>query len=338
MKIIRSVLLAAGLMAGTAIAEELELSPAPASLAPAQKPALEARREEILVQWGEFVARRNAFYAEFGRTIPNDSPRAPEAAKRKKALQEEGEVIAERAGIYEADLITALQERLASLRRQIEESRKQALQSGFAANAQEFERIGQVSAEAVQRMKTQLIARLQDVLLQKAQSVAQDQILAQVKNITPAQVDRFEAFALKSETPCPAIVQVLRSITAGDNPAHLAADAEALLEGISQAHEVFEFSEKASLQTIETRQETALMLLSFVLKHPALDELKTVGHAGFNVGEAWFYYFNLNAEDESLRQITDKQLQEQKIFTRRLEELFKAKHAATADLKRLEAQ
>ena len=186
-------------------------------------------------------------------------------------------------------------------------------------------------------MKTQLIARLQDLLLQKAQSFTQYQVLERVKSLTPSQVDRFEAFALKSETPCPAIVSVLRRITAGDNPAHLAADAEALLEGIGQAHEVFEFSEKASLQTIEARQETALMLLSFVLKHPALDELKTVGHAGFNVGEAWFYYFNLNSEAESLRQITDRQLQEQKILARRLEELFKAKHAATADLKRLEA-
>jgi hypothetical protein len=338
MKIIRSILLVAGLMAGPAIAEELELAPVPASLAPAQKPALEARREEILVQWGEFVARRKAFYTEFGRTIPTDSPRAPEAAKRKQVLQVEGEAIAERAGIYEADLITALRERLASIQQQINESRKQALQSGFAGQAQEFERIGQVSAEAVQRMKSQLIARLQDLLLQKAQSAAQDQVLERLKTLTPAQVDRFEAFTLKSETPCPAIVSVLRRITARDNPAHLAADAKDLLEGISQAHEVFEFADKASVQTIEARQETALMLLSFVLKHPALDELKTVGHAGFNVGEAWFYYFNLNTEDESLRQITDKQLQEQKIFTRRLEELFTAKHAIVADLQRLEAQ
>jgi len=338
MKNLLFTLLAVSLFALGAIAEDLEIAPVPDSLAAPQRMELTGRRAEILGKWAAFEVRRASFYAEFGRTIPKDSPRAPEAARRKKALLEEGGAIAQRAADFETELITALRERVASLQKQIDESRKQALQSGFAGNAQEFERIGQASAEAVQRMKSQLIARLQDVLLQKAQSVAQDQILAQVKSITPAQVDQFEAFALRSETPCPAIVGVLRSITAGDNPAHLAADAEALLEGISQAHEVFEFSEKASLQTIEARQETALMLLSFVLKHPALDELKTVGHAGFNVGEAWFYYFNLNAEDESLRQITDKQLQEQKIFTRRLEELFKAKHAATSDLKRLEAQ
>lgn len=331
-------LLAAGLLAHDAVTAELDLSPVPESLAQTLQVELENRRTEILGQWKRFEAKRAAFYAEFGRTIATDSPRAPEATKRKNALKEEGEGIAEQAGIYEADLISALQERLASLQKQIDESRKQALQSGFAGQAEEFERIGQTSAEAVQRMKTQLIARLQDVLLQKVQSAAQDKILDRVKKLTPAQVDHFEAFARKAGTPSPEIVRVLRTITAGENPARLAADAEALLEGIGQANELFEFPEKAAQETVEARQEAALILLSFVMEHPVLDKLKTVGHAGYNVGEAWFYYFNLSSAARDLLQTTDKQLMDQKVLAQRLEELFKAKHAAQADLKRLQAE
>lgn len=325
-----------GLLLVSLGAEEPEISPVPASLPAQVRAGFVQDRAQLAERWRQFEGKRAAFHGEFGRTIAKDSPRAPEATRRRQALQDEGKELTAAMDAYEDRLVTALTTRIEALARQIEETQQQLQSQGFAGRAEEFERIGQVSTEAVQRMKTQLLARLQDLLLQQAQSAAQDKILERLGKLTPTQVDQFEAFTLKSETPCPDIVRVLRAVTTGDTPARLAHDAKEVLEAISQAQVLFEFSEKATQETTEARQEAALLLLSLVFEHPMLSELQSVSHAGYDVGEAWFYYFTLSREADGLLETTDRQLRDQKVMMKRMEELVQARKAARADLKRLQ--
>lgn len=328
--------LLAGLLFTSLAAEEPDISAIPDSLAAGIREEFAQDRAKLAERWRRFEAKREAFHGEFGRTIAKDSPHAAEAARRRQALLDEGKEITVAVDAFEDRLVAALTVWIDSLTRQIEETKRQLQGQGFAGRAEEFDRIHDTSRDAINRMKSQLITRLQEALLNKTKSLAEDKILERVGKLTPAQVDRFEAFTRKAETPCPDIVRVLRVITAGDNPARLTADAKSLLEGIGKAKELFEFSEKAAQEAIEARQEAALIVLSFVLEHPMLDELKTVGHAGYNVGEAWFYYFTLSREADSLLRTTDQQLRDQKVVIKRMEDLVQARRTARADLKRLQ--
>lgn len=328
--------LLAGLLFTSLAAEEPDISAIPGSLAPVAREELAQDRAKLAERWRQFEAKREAFQNEFGQTTTKDSPRAAEATRRRQALLNESRDISAAIDAFEDRLVTALTTRIDSLTRQIEETRRQLQGLGFAGRAEEFDRIHDTSRDAINRMKSQVLTRLQELLLQQAQSAAQDKILERLSKLTPAQVDQFEAFALISETPCPDIVRVLRAITAGETPSRLAHDAKAVLEAISKARDLFELSEKAAQETVEARQEAALLLLSLVFKHPMINELQTVGHAGYDVGEAWFYYFTLSREADGLLRTTDQQLRDQKVVLKRMEDLIQARKAARADLKRLQ--
>ena len=329
-------LLAAVLLLAPLTAEELEIPAVPTSLTVKTREELTQERAKLTERGRQFDAKREAFYGEFGRTIPKDSPRAAEAARLRQSLLAEGAELTAAIDAFEDRLVTALTTRIDALTRQIEETRRQLQSQGFAGSAEEFDRIHDTSREAISRMKSQLLARLQEALLDKTKSLAEDKILAHVRKLTPAQVDRFEALAVKAGVPCRETVSRLRMIAASESPARLAADAKAVLQEIGRIQTLFEFSEKAAQPDIEARQEAALLLLSLVFEHPMLSELQTVSHAGYDVGEAWLYYFTLNREADGLLRTTDRQLRDQKMVLKRMEELVQTRKAARADLKRLQ--
>jgi len=300
------------------------LKAVPAGLPDEVRERLSQQRQEIERELKDFQAAAFLF---------NDKPARDQTDEEYDKLQMRRVRYINAVTVFNKELANNLTVQIEALTVQILDTQAQLHGLGFNKRADDFEQIGNISSEAAARLKAKLFLRLQEMVMNQAENVMEDRFLKFVIELKPSQVKAMLAAMEKAGVADPYFLEWLRSFKADKPRAELVADAKLVIKFLKTRHDLGEFFAKLETGTINTQQEAALTLISLVLDHPYLKELKAVTAGTYDVAEAWFFIAVLDMSEKDLAAVTDSQLSSQKFLIKRMESLVRERNEARAELK-----
>ncbi|MFA5056899.1 MAG: hypothetical protein WC485_02195 [Opitutaceae bacterium] len=333
-KVLTIAIAAGGLLSAAGRAQNLQLPFIPAALSDQQRADFQHTHDDLEQRWAAFLQAKAAFVSAYAGTLEG-TPRAAEAEHRKAELKAQADAIVDATDELTSAIEEALEQRIGSLTAQIQETETQLRGLGFKQRAEDFERIGEVSREASGRLVAKLFQRVQDLVTDKTEEAMQDRFLEAIKNLKPKQAQAMLAAMEKAGVSDPLFLEWLRSFKPNKPRAEVVADAKVVIKFLKQEQDLGEFFEKLEPGTVDAQQEAALTLVSLVIDHPYLSELKAVAAGTYDVSEAWFFIAVLDLNEQELAAVTDQQLSAQKVLIKRMETLVKTRTQARSDLRKL---
>jgi hypothetical protein len=216
--------------------------------------------------------------------------------KRKSALQSD----------------SVLRARVSVLDAQIAETEKQLRGLGFKKAVPDFAWFAGQSGRAQQQMIGELVSDLREYTIGKTEAEIQNHFLNYIDTMSNRDVsrlaDQLARLGLRNDT----FQAWLRAYSRKASREVLLEGARLTIDAIHRQDDLFKIHDGMEKGTIEDQQLAALTLLSMLVDHPALKELKSVAAGIYAVGEAWATIIILDQGIDQLTTATETQLANQK--------------------------
>jgi hypothetical protein len=316
-------------------AQQLEVVAVPDALPAEQHKAFEEKRAGLLAEWDALNQKRAAYLGEFKGTKAADTQRVGQAAQRRAELKAEADRIGGEADDFMEAVTIAVQ--VESLTAQIKELEKQLHGLGFKQAAEDFEQIKDVSDEGMAQLKARLFSRLQDLVQEKPEEAMQARFIVATKNLRPGQIRNLQASLKEPGISDPVFLEWLQSFQPNKPRAGLESEARVLIDFLRREKGLGKCFGDLNPDAIDAQQDAVLTLLSLVIDHPYLNELRTAVAADYDVSEAWFYVAATNMNAGELAAVTEHQLSAQKMLLTQMKDSIQERAMLRSELGKLQA-
>lgn len=244
---------------------------------------------------------------------------------------------AEQALAKDRDALAKIDERLRlyapvnPIANQINETKRQLATLGFDDRSADFEQLGEMSAVEQAHIKKQLFEQFQGLVIESGTKAMEERFLEKIKKMKKRDVEVLANKLRRSGTDDPVFQEWLRSFSPAASRNVLVDGARDTIKYLKKEDNFLKMFEQAEPGTVEARQDAFLTLLSLVSDNPAIAELKAVAAGFYNVGEATVYLYVLQKNIGHLNNITEEQLERQKILMKRMEHLMRDLKQACAN-------